>query len=67
MGNENQYELGEKVISALHGIGKVHVITADKDYPVVVKFNRYPIANYYYSQNGDGLDSSCGTIKKATL
>ena len=67
MGNENQYKLGEKVISALHGQGNVYLITEDKDYPVIVKFKRCPFVNYYYTQEGIGVNDDHGDIQKATL
>lgn len=59
-----EFSIGDAVVNATHGPGSVHLITNDKTFPVIVKFKKYPVINYYYSQDGEGLTRESGTIKK---
>tara|TARA_R110000772_G_C13310322_1_gene440428 strand:- start:28145 stop:28342 length:198 start_codon:yes stop_codon:yes gene_type:complete len=64
MSDQKQYKAGDPVTNPKHGAGRVHLVTNDKDFPVAVKFNQYPVVNYYYSQDGAGLDSASGDIQR---
>lgn len=63
MTDKKQYKEGESVFNKKHGAGKVYMVTDDKTHPVIVKFNNYPVVNYYYSQKGAGVNADCGNIK----
>ena len=49
---KQDFVVGDKVNSISHGSGAVHLITNDQTYPVIIKFDRYKIVNYYYTQEG---------------
>lgn len=51
------FEEGNKVVDLSWGQGKVRQITDDKDFPVVVNFDKYPGYNFYYSQEGVRSDN----------
>jgi len=63
-----KFKVGDPVMGSIKGQGKVHQITTDKDYPVIVRFQgdpRYDLMNYYYSLEGKGLTEAFGTITKS--
>lgn len=64
MTDKNQYKEGDSVFNDKHGDGRIYMITNDKDYSVIVKFHNYTIVNYYYNQEGVGINSDCGNIEK---
>lgn len=55
---------GDRVKSAIHGSGSVHTITTDQTYPVIIKFDKYKVINYYYSQEGINNVDQDDLIKK---
>ena len=61
------FKVGDPVMGSIKGTGKVHQITKDKDYPLIVRFDEpshYRSLNHYYSLEGKGLTSDFGTITK---
>ena len=55
---------GVRVNSPAHGVGVVHAITTDKTFPVIIKYYKYKVVNYYYSQEGINNVNADDLIKK---